>query len=509
MKTGSVMKVDQIVRKRIRQFNLRGLKKEDLLPLYNLLKMHNYSEKTVFGRLGADDIDDILVNYLPAYLEVHLKENYPLDRLIKIFILARYMKEDEIKDLLGEDHIKMLMDVGILDCDENGYFSNVAIFPCKWAFLATDHMFTTGFHPNSVYPLGMDSYLLARAMIKSGFQNTLDMCCGCGVHGILAAKQSRKVTGIDKNPRAVNFARFNALLNQLGNVEFRSGDLYEPVEDEDFDWIIANPPFVPSPDTTLYFRHGSESGEGISKNVIRGIPKHLRDYGYAQIVTSMVMRENEDYLEKIKGWLGDEHFHLFALGTRFGPVHRYILNHVTTDIRSPEYYGDLVTWVESYRKGKIISIGDGLLNFRKTHLKKPLCEFRNFRMPRPGQEIEIKPVLDYMDMYDDNEEFSKLMESEFEISGHLQFYWQGKKPSGEINYGVLFNPGFTYEGCMIGKDEKEILDIISDGTKSGKKIRSKFEDRLKNSRQDKEKIFRNAFLNVLREEVVKIAAFLS
>ena len=51
------------------------------------------------------------------------------------------------------------------------------------------------------------------------------------------------------NPRCVHFARVNAVLNGFGDrVETRVSDIFSAVlEDELFDAIYVNPPFVPAP----------------------------------------------------------------------------------------------------------------------------------------------------------------------------------------------------------------------------------------------------------------------
>ena len=55
----------------------------------------------------------------------------------------------------------------------------------------------------------------------------------------------------DRNPRAVTITRFNALLSRITNVESAISDLFEPVDGPPFDLIVANPPFVVSPDNSL------------------------------------------------------------------------------------------------------------------------------------------------------------------------------------------------------------------------------------------------------------------
>ncbi len=505
------MIIEDIVGKKTKQFMLKNKTGSDLLPLYETFKKYDYTEKAVFGRLGAADIDQILIKLLPAYLDIQLKENTPLDKLIKLFLLAQPVSTDELTELFNEEQLQFFHIIGLLDKTAGSYKSTAAIFPCMDGFFATDHMFTSHVSANTVYPLGLDSYLLSRALLNPEVENTLDMCTGCGLHAIFAAKYSKRVTGVDKNPRAVNFAQFNALLNQVENVRFLAGDLYEPVNGEKFDWIIANPPFVPSPDSTLYFRHGSSSGEGISKRVIAGIPEFLTDNGYAQLVSSLVFRKDENYLDKIKGWLNDNGFHLLVLSAAPCHVEKYIQEHITTDPNSPQFNDDLKLWVNSYRENGIISIADGLMFMKRSNapvsgqVSPAQSAFRKFRVPDSGRDIgrKIKSIIDILDAVNDDEAFNTLIEGEFHIAEDIHFWWEGRQPDGERFNGVLFKQDSVFESEIINGGEVILLDLIADGTVKGMELQSKFEEKTTLQEGKKERDFRNSLMDLLKKGAVE------
>lgn len=72
----------------------------------------------------------------------------------------------------------------------------------------------------------------------------LDLGTGCGVQAVFAALRGFKVTASDINPHAVRCARANVLLNRVeDSVRVLEGDLFDPVEGEEFDLVIFNPPF--------------------------------------------------------------------------------------------------------------------------------------------------------------------------------------------------------------------------------------------------------------------------
>ena len=59
----------------------------------------------------------------------------------------------------------------------------------------------------------------------------LDLFCGTGTIGIIAAKFVDKVIGIELNPDSVSDARKNASLNGESNIEFIAGDMGYVLED--------------------------------------------------------------------------------------------------------------------------------------------------------------------------------------------------------------------------------------------------------------------------------------
>jgi HemK-related putative methylase len=72
----------------------------------------------------------------------------------------------------------------------------------------------------------------------------LDMGTGSGICAIFAARQGYRVTAVDLNPEAVRCARINVMLNRLEDkIEVLEGDLFAPVEGQNFQLIFFNPPF--------------------------------------------------------------------------------------------------------------------------------------------------------------------------------------------------------------------------------------------------------------------------
>lgn len=86
--------------------------------------------------------------------------------------------------------------------------------------------------------------LLEVASVHPG-DRILDLGCGYGILGIVAAQQAPEgyAVMVDRNLLAVELARENARLNAVTNVEVLLSDGVEAVADRRFDLVLCNPPF--------------------------------------------------------------------------------------------------------------------------------------------------------------------------------------------------------------------------------------------------------------------------
>jgi release factor glutamine methyltransferase len=147
---------------------------------------------------------------------------------------------------------------------------------------------------DQVFPLHPENqfYLDEIALDKVRGANVLEIGIGSGVLsiGVVRAGASH-VTALEINPRAKNFAGFNILMNGAEDAisigDGVIGNVFKPVEGKQFDYIISNPPFEPTPPGTDYYLHSSGGMYGL--DVVEDIFKNLNNYltgsGHAQIVT--------------------------------------------------------------------------------------------------------------------------------------------------------------------------------------------------------------------------------
>lgn len=279
-----------------------------------------FTEDAVAARLRVPHLAAISLERTPVYRA--LLEDGPRDWLataISLFLLQGAAPREEAEDALGAGAVEHLVATGLLARAPGGALAaRASLFPCAGAYFAADHRFRlAGARPAPAEPvmyLGGDSYALAYLAPEPPAEGrALDLCTGSGVHAILAARRGGRAIGVDVNPRALAFARWNAALNGVADrCEFRRGDLYAALGKEDgagarFDLILANPPFVPSPHggrARLAFRDAGPTGEDVLARLLAGLPARLARDGLAAIVSVFVDERRRSFRAKLESWLG-------------------------------------------------------------------------------------------------------------------------------------------------------------------------------------------------------------
>lgn len=130
--------------------------------------------------------------------------------------------------------------------------------------------------------IGSDSLLLAAALSSSHGRRILDLGCGAGLQGLLAARGAREAVLTDIDELSLRFSELNARLNDVDHeLSIRCGSFYEPVVGERFDTIVVLPPYVPSVSQsgTSPTVDGGPDGLAFIRPLLRGAAEHLTDGG--------------------------------------------------------------------------------------------------------------------------------------------------------------------------------------------------------------------------------------
>jgi release factor glutamine methyltransferase len=148
------------------------------------------------------------------------------------------------------------------------------------------------FHPIS------DTWLLAQTLRDQGFasgSSVLDLCTGSGALAVSAALAgARDVTAVDVSRRSVITAQLNARLNGVSIRAMRS-DLFTALNEQRFDVIVSNPPYVPDPSGDRLPTRGARrawdagrDGRALLERLIAGAPTHLHPGGTLLVVHSEI-----------------------------------------------------------------------------------------------------------------------------------------------------------------------------------------------------------------------------
>jgi Methyltransferase small domain len=137
-------------------------------------------------------------------------------------------------------------------------------------------------------PMFEQMYFLRNVIVEPD-DEVLEIGVGSGVLGLSLADTASEVTGVEINPRALAFARFNLELQPTaGIVDWRPGSLYEPIESgRRFDLVVSNPPFEPTPPDEVRFLHSDagEDGLDVARDIVAGVASHLKADGRLAMIT--------------------------------------------------------------------------------------------------------------------------------------------------------------------------------------------------------------------------------
>lgn len=187
--------------------------------------------------------------------------------------------------------LKPLVKTGILRKRENRFRANVQVFPLSGKFICTDFNYSMHRKIGKTYTTQKDGVwgilpeetpLLAKRAIVNKEDIVLDLATGSGMIGIFCADKAKKVIATDINPKAINYAHFNAILNGVEEkMDFRVGDLFAPVKGMKFDLIIWNGPTVATPKTPEkypVYSYGGMDGTEFTHKFIDEAFKYLKPW---------------------------------------------------------------------------------------------------------------------------------------------------------------------------------------------------------------------------------------
>ena len=329
-----------------------------------MLVRASYDEATVKALVRADGLDFGLGL---STLRLRPSGNEALGRLVRLFLAGDRLEEAHARAALEPVEIADLEAAGLVESTPDGVRALVRLNPVRGTIVASDPR-SPGrrLPPDHVIAPGPASETLAALTVRAPVATALDLCCGSGVQALLAAEHADRVVGTDLNPRALHLAVLSAALSGADNVEWRLGDLFEPVDDELFDLVVSNPPFVISPATELTFRDGARGGDELSSEILTGVAARLLEGGFGHVLCSWVRGSGEHWSETPARWLEGHGCDAVILHLDSESPATYAVRWTSIDAASPAEAVDRAeSWLEYYAMLGIEEIATGLVVLRR------------------------------------------------------------------------------------------------------------------------------------------------
>lgn len=341
-----------------------------------------YTFAAVREVLGADDTLTVLPQQVPL-VHRQLGEG-PLGTLIRLFLVGAPVTQEQAARALTPLPLQEAVNLGVVTLGRSRVHGAVRVLPT--ADVAGGLLFAsdldsidpTDLPADFVMGVTESSRLLARLTVRRPVERALDLGTGCGYQAVCAAQHAQHVVATDVNPRAAAFARFNALLNGVENIDVRVGDGFAAVQGEMFDLVVCNPPFVISPDRAYTYRDSGLDGDAVSRDLVRQTPSFLRPDGIAHLLVSWIHTPDGDAWQiPLRAWVAESSAHpcdawLFRKGS-YDPLAYAVMwnQRLALANQMPKYIASVDRWTRYFEHLGAPALAYGAVWLRRRDTERP------------------------------------------------------------------------------------------------------------------------------------------
>ncbi len=302
----------------------------------------------------------------PLY-ERRLRVGPPLRTLLQLFLFNQPVPAEEAREAVRPTRLEDWAELGLVRLEGDAVAARFELVPYYDLLLVVDLPGASELMwKQFVMGPGGSTESLDRMTVRRPAGRGLDLGTGCGVLALRAAAHCTEVAAVDRNPRAVRLASFNAQLNGRDNVCCLQGDFFEPVRDQAFDLIVGNLPFVMSPHVRYVFRDSPMPGDGLAQTVVRTAAGVLRPGGYGELLATWVHRRGQDPAGRLAAWVGGTGCDAWVLRMQTLDAADYAAEWVAQaegpDLRSCR--DEFNEWVAYYEREGIEAISTGFFLLR-------------------------------------------------------------------------------------------------------------------------------------------------
>jgi SAM-dependent methyltransferase len=260
-----------------------------------LLNDVGYDEAPMLELTGLDVLTKIPEADGPRVIS-ELQGAGRLGVIARLFWLGMPVEVALVRDVVPQPMLQEWVSGGLLKQHQGFLHAEVYIVPWGGHLFVTDPpRYNSG--SRFVMAVGGGTRVLERMMITRPVARALDLGCGCGVLSFHAAGFAEQVDGIDLNPRAVAYAKLNAMLNETTTCHFQEGDFFAldaVLGEQRYGLVVSQPPFIISPSENVLYRDVKGTGDEGLWRVANVAASRLEDGGMAQLLTSWLVPAGGD-----------------------------------------------------------------------------------------------------------------------------------------------------------------------------------------------------------------------
>lgn len=349
----------------------------DAIRFRSLLTEFNYSPSGIADILVQGSGESQLgANHLTTALS-----HSPLETILRLFLLHQPIDVDQIRGIVKETDLYYWVRMGLIRIEQGTVLPLVHIFPYAQMLLVCDHQpYVRGEKSlphllqseaesseaaDFVMGLNETSLQLAKATIRRPSKSCLDLGSGCGLQSFLAAQHCQSVLGIDCNPRAISIARFNAILNQIDQVDFQQADMQRVSTSQRFDFVVSNPPSVIQPGFRSFYRDNGCTADHFCRNLVQNTPLLLQENGCFQMVFDWAQIKGQPWQQRLSSWCEASGCDAWVMRWKTTDVSEYAQHWNREWKHDAAFAGIYQRWMNWYAEQGIEAISSGMITMRK------------------------------------------------------------------------------------------------------------------------------------------------
>jgi predicted RNA methylase len=351
---------------------LAAARPADYRRIREVLAAADYTDKGITQVLGVDTLNRLGERKLPVLLR-RVSGKRPLETLIRLFILGEPVDVGTAARAFAPMPVDEWVHIGLVSQNGSQVQPAVQLRCYQGMVIAYDFIRRGpgGLQREYVMGVSPSSLVLASMTVRRGIRSALDLGTGCGIQAFLAASHSERVVGVDCNARALAVSRFNTYLNGISNVQFRNGNMFDPVAGETFDLIVSNPPFIISPDNRHFFLNSGMDSDDVCRRIVKEAPAFLNEGGYCVFNANWAVVDGEDWRARLADWFEGTGCDGLVILQGVQDLGEYAASLIEVGSNEQaEYLRHFNEWMDYYGAHRMTGIGQGVIIMRRASQRR-------------------------------------------------------------------------------------------------------------------------------------------